>query len=110
VGSLLSDFNMPAVPIPQIVYAFGSVTSSYTAIATRLGYAYAQMILVSTFDQPVQFSFDGINDWMPILAGVPIYMDMKSDKLVIPAEYGAYVKTLGTGPASGNLYICGFTA
>lgn len=99
------------VPATQLVVAFGSVTSSYTRVGTsNFNAGITNILITSTFDHPVQISFDGVNDHLPILSATngtltPINLDGSQ----LPGYLGVWIKTLGTGPTSGNLYVSYFT-
>jgi hypothetical protein len=105
----LTHANLKAVPFPQVSIAEASLTSSYQAIG---GKAFATpmiiVIIVSTLNDTVQWSWDGINPAFPVIAGATIIVDLKSDNIVLPASYGPYVKTLGS-PSAGSLYVGGFS-
>lgn len=100
-----------AIPLTQIAYAAASITSSYT-IAGTFSSGVEVMYIISTLDQPVQISFDGVNDHIAVPAGntVPVYMPLnfKDNKMVLPNPIIA-VKEIGD-PMTGSLYVCAFTA
>jgi hypothetical protein len=53
----------------------------------------------------VQIRLDGVNDFIPVLAGASIILDGRSDGGAFPGSFSVDVKEIGTAPASGNLYI-----
>jgi hypothetical protein len=99
-----------AIPLTQIAYAAASVTASYT-VAGTFSSPVVNMYVVSTLDEPVQISFDGVNDHLVVPAGdtVPVYMqlDFKSNLICLPNPIIA-VKEIGN-PTTGSLYVCAFS-
>lgn len=100
----LTPYANKAIPLPQGSLAAASITSSYTLIGTIFSNPVVLLIIVSTLDQPVQASFDGINDFVPVVAGSTIVLDFRSDQVCIPGQFGIYVKEIGD-PTSGNIYV-----
>jgi len=108
MGSL---FVSNAIPMTQLSVAAASITPSYTVVGTfsaPLVYGF----IVSTLDQPVQLSFDGVNDHIAVPAGntVPVCIPLNfKDNLTILPKPSVSVKEIGN-PTTGNLYICGFSS
>lgn len=100
-----------AIPVAQVAYAASSITSTYTVAGTFTKPLVWAMIM-STLDQPVQISFDGVADHIAVPAGstVPVFIpiDFKAFLTVLPNPIIA-VKEIGN-PTTGSLYICGFSA
>jgi hypothetical protein len=100
-----------AIPLTQIAYAAASITATYS-VAGTLSTGVEILLVISTLDQPVQISFDGVNDHLAVPAGstVPVYMqiDFKNNLMVLPKPIIA-VKEIGN-PTVGSLYVCAFTA
>jgi hypothetical protein len=100
-----------AVPLPQVAYAAASITASYTN-AGHFTSPLIEMAIISTLDQPVQVSFDGVNDHIAIPAGssTPVYFPLhfKANRAVLPKPT-IFVKRIGT-PTTGSLYVTGFSA
>jgi hypothetical protein len=87
---------------------YSSLTSSYQLVGAVFPAPLVQLIIVSTLNDSVQFSWDGIIDAFPIVAGANIILDIKANGIIESANQGCYVKTLGS-PSSGSLYFGGFT-
>lgn len=104
----LSTWNFPAVTIAQKSIAAASIGATYSIVGSSFSSPPVLIIIVSTLDEPVQFSWDGITDAFPIAARSNIIIDFKSDGLVLPAGAAPFVKEIGN-PTSGSLYIGGFT-
>jgi hypothetical protein len=105
----LSQLNFNAIPIEQKTLAAASITTSYALVGSVFSSPPVMVIIVSTLDTAVQFSWDGVKDAFPILANSAIILDLKSDGAPLPAvAYGPYVKEIGN-PTTGTLYIGGFT-
>lgn len=100
-----------AIPLTQIAYAAASITSSYTVAGTFTS-PVVMMMVMSTLDQPVQISFDGVHDHLAVPAGstVPVFirLDFKDNRTVLPNPIIA-VKEIGN-PTTGSLYVCAFSA
>lgn len=103
----LSQYTYAAAPLAQRSAAAAAITSSYTEVGTNFGRGVAFLILVSTLDQAVQLSFDGITDHIALNPAQTIYIDFKSAQIVLPGHFGIYVKEIGN-PTTGNLYINAF--
>lgn len=100
-----------AVPLTQIAYPAASITATYT-IAGTFSSGVVSMMIISTLDQPVQVSFDGVHDHVAVPAGstVPVFMpfNFKDNDTVLPNPIIA-VKEIGN-PTTGSLYVCAFSA
>jgi len=96
------------IVLAQRSILYSAITSSYQLIGAVFAAPLVQLIIVSTLNDVVQFSWDGITPAFPITAGATIILDVKSDGIIVNANDGCYVKTLGT-PSSGSLYFGGFT-
>ena len=105
----LTHTHLKAIPFTQRSLAFGSFTASYQALgAALIGVPLVMGIIVSTLDATIQWSWDGVNAAFPVIAGATIIIDFKSDKIILPANFGAYVKNIGT-PGDGSIYFGGFS-
>lgn len=100
----LSLIPQKAVPQAQRSIAAASIGGSYTLVGTIFTTNVVLLIIVSTLDQHVQISLDGVNDFMPVLSGSAIVLDFKSDGAPLSGNYGVYVKEIGN-PTTGNLYV-----
>lgn len=100
-----------AIPMTQLSVAAAAITSSYTLVGTFSSWMNFGFI-VSTLDQPVQISFDGINDHVAVPAGstvpVCIPLNFKDNLMSLPTP-SISVKEIGN-PTTGSLYIGGFTS
>ena len=100
------------VPVKQLTIGNASVGATYAAIGTFAA-PLIVMHIISTFNQPVQISFDGTTDHYvaPIGNTTPavIPIDLKDNYAVFRAPT-VWVKEIGSPPNSGNLYICGLSA
>lgn len=108
MGSLNASNSLPQ---PQVTIAAASIAAGYT-VAGRFTAPIVQMYIISTLDQAVQISFDGVNDHIPVPAGstVPVFLeiDFKGNLTVFPNPVVS-VKRIGT-PTVGSLYVSGFSA
>lgn len=107
-NSTLTPFAQRAIPLAQRSIAAASIGASYTLVGTIFSTGVVQLFIISTLDQNVQVSLDGVADFIPIKANSQVVFDLRSDEISIPGSYGVYVKQIGV-PTTGNLYVCGFT-
>lgn len=105
----LTLLNKNALPIAQKVIAAASVGATYTIVGSGFTSPMLAVLIVSTLDEDVQFSWDGVVDAFPIVSGATIVLDFKSDNIPLPAQYAPYVKQIGV-PTTGSLYVGGFTS
>ena len=90
--------------------AFGSIVAGYTGVGTYLAYPARMIIIQNLTDTPVQFSFDGITDHLPLPANGQVVLDLASNKtqeqgLYLDAGSRLYVKRLVGVPSSGSVYF-----
>lgn len=104
----LSPFTQKAIPIAQRAVAAAGIGASYSLVGSLYQQGVVTLIFISTLDQAVQVSFDGVTDHLAIPStGIPIQINLKDNGLVLPGNFGIYVKEIGN-PASGSLYVCAF--
>lgn len=100
-----------AVPLTQVSVAAASISGTYS-IAGTFTAPVIMMMIVSTLDQPVQVSFDGVHDHVAVPAGstVPVFMpfNFKDNCSVLPTP-SISVKEIGN-PTTGSLYVSAFSA
>lgn len=93
-------------PQPTTVLAAASVTATTagTAIAliATLNRAKKFFFLQNTLNQDVMITYDGA-DWFPLLAGLPVALDLGSDSFWLEGGKAIGVYHLGVAPASGKL-------
>jgi len=104
----LSPFNVNAVPLVQRSIAAAGISTSYAIVGSQFAAPVVWLGIVSTLDQTVQISFNGVDDWLPIVAGGLLVIDLKSDNIVLSGIKAVYVKEIGN-PTSGSLYVGGFS-
>ncbi len=102
-GGLSPQFR-EAHPLAQRSVAAASITASYTLVGTVFGEAVISLIIVSTLDQAVQISLDGTTDFIPVVVGATIVLDIKANVAAFGGWRGVYVKEIGN-PTTGSLYI-----
>lgn len=101
-------FAQKAVPIAQKSIVAASILSTYTLVGSVFSSPPVMVIIVSTLNETVQFSWDGVTDAFPIPPASTVIIDLKSDGIVLPEHSGPYVKDIGD-PNSGSLYVGGFS-
>ena len=106
-----SLLTSPAIPETQLSVAAASITASYTVVGSFTAPIVMGWI-ISTLDQAVQLSLDGVHDHIAVPIGnttpAVIPLDLKTNRLVL-GNPSFSVKRIGT-PTTGSLYICGFSA
>lgn len=107
MGYALKNIRQKLVPQAQRSLAFGSITGSYALVGSVFTEPVLLLYIMSTLDQPVQLSFDGTNDHMPIFANGFIIFDEAMNGLILDGAKGVYVKEIGN-PTTGNLYVSCF--
>lgn len=94
---------------PMRVYAFGSITGSYTPVGAATSPSVAQYELINTTDQGLRFSWNGTTDHFFIPASSHKVIDICTNKsnnhLFMGAGEILYVKHEGVAPTSGNVYF-----
>jgi hypothetical protein len=104
-----------AIPLPQITIGFAAIGATLTFVGS-FTQAIELMTIVSTLNQPVALSFDGVNIHATIPPGSTstsiTQYNFKGNLIVLPV-YNCSVyaeQTGGTAPTAGNLYINAFSA
>ena len=95
---------------PQRTLAFGSISGAYMGVGTAVDHPVRQFIVQNFTDQPLQFSFDGINDHFPVAAFTSMINDVSSNNslsqtFLMGKGERLYVKTLGGAPTVGSVYF-----
>ncbi len=108
MSDALSTLIYPGIPITQKTIAAAAISTTYAIVGSAFSSPPVLIVIISTLDQAVQLSWDGVNDHLAIVAGSTIVLDLKSDGICLAAGYAPFVKEIGN-PTTGNLYICGFT-
>lgn len=104
----LTPYAQRAVPIAQKSIAAASISGTYAITGSIFSDPVVMLVIVSTLDQAVQVSWDGVSDHIPIVAGGTVVLDFRSDFICFPGIYGVYVKEIGN-PTTGSLYVSAFT-
>jgi len=90
--------------------AFGVIGGAYMGIGTTLVHP-ARMLSIQNFtDVPLMFSFDGINDHLPLPTNGYIVLDIQSNKglsqeYLLAAGSRIYVKTFAGAPTQNGVYV-----
>ncbi len=107
----MSSLSSVVLIEPQRTLAFGSITGSYLPIGTAYAHPVRMYMLQNFTDGALQFSWDGVVDHFPLPAGGALIFDIGSNKSTEGNTFEAfgnrftYVKTLGTAPTSGSVYL-----
>jgi hypothetical protein len=100
----LSPYFREAKPLAQRSIAAASIGASYSLVSSVFGEGVVTLIIVSTLDEDVQISLNGTTDFIPIVAGATLVLDIKANQIALGGWRGVYVKEIGN-PTSGSLYV-----
>lgn len=92
--------------------AFGSIGVSYMGIGTAFENPIRLLLIQNMTDESLMFSFDGINDHVPLPRDGYILLDVTANKSTEAGMYFAegtriYVKQIGA-PTTGSAYVTVF--
>lgn len=94
---------------PMRVYAYSSITSSYTAVGSATTPSVAVYEVVNSTDKLLRFSWNGTTDHFCVPAYSQKIIDICSNKsnnhLFMGAGEILYVKNEGSAPTTGNVYF-----
>lgn len=105
----LTLLNKNALPIAQKTVAAAGIGATYAIVGSGFSSPMLMVIIISTLDGDVQFSWDGVVDAFVVRAGASIILDFKSDNIPLPAQYAPYVKDI-SATTTGSIYVGGFTS
>lgn len=93
--------------------AFGSIGAAYIGVGTSMTNPIRILILQNMTDVDLMFSFDGINDHLPIPTTGQLVLDITANKTITQGFFLAegqriYVKQISGAPASGSVYVSAF--
>lgn len=99
-------------PEPARSLAFGSIGATYAGVGTALTRPVRIILIQNLTDESLWFSFDGIDDHLPLPADGYFLLDITANKTIPQGFFMAegdrlYVKELGN-PASGAVYFTTF--
>ena len=99
-------------PEPIRSLGFASIVAGYTAIGTAIANPIRIFYLQNLTDEPLMFSFDGVDDHIVLETAGYLLIDVTANKSLSDGFYIAqgdrlYVKRLGT-PTTGSVYLSVF--
>lgn len=101
--------------VPEAVRSLGfaSIGAAYMGVGTSLDYPARIIVIQNLTDKEVMFSFDGIDDHIPLPTRGHLVLDISANKTLSTGFFMAegqrlYVKHAGSAPASGNVYFSAF--
>lgn len=97
-----------AIPLTQLSIGFASIGATFTSAGSFTS-PVITMQFISTFNQPVQISFDGVNNHVVIPATSVVPWSFKNNRTAF-ANPNILVQQIGVAPTSGSLFICAFSA
>jgi len=100
------------VPETAKTLAFGSIGAAYMGVGTAFTKPIRILMIQNLTDESLMFSFDGINDHVPLPRDGYILLDITANKAIEHGYYIAegtriYVKEIGT-PTTGSVYVTAF--
>lgn len=94
---------------PMRVYAFSSITGSYTAVGASTSPSVNVYEVINSTDVMLRFSWNGSTDHFAIPAYTQKVIDINANKsqnhLFLGANEILYVKHEGAAPTLGNVYF-----
>jgi hypothetical protein len=98
---------------PVRLLGFAAITNVYAGIMTALARPARMIIIQNTTDVLMMFSFNGVDDHIPITANGYMVLDIASNKTIsqgffIPEGTRFYVKHNGIAPTVGSFYVSVF--
>ena len=95
---------------PAKSLAFGSIGAAYMGVGTAFNKPMRLLILQNLTDAIVWFSFDGIEDHIPLASISYIILDITANKATEEGWFvgegtRVYVKRLAGAPSSGSVYV-----
>jgi len=108
----MSSNTLSVRALPDVVrtLAFGSISGTYAAVGSAFTHPARILIFTNLTAGNVMFSFDGVNDHVPVAAGAQLKIDFGSNRSEIGGVWNIgqnttiYVKDI-TAPTSGAVYV-----
>lgn len=106
----MSNLSIHARCEPQRVIAFSGISSSYAGVGSGYANPPRVYLLQNLTDATMQFSFDGVNDHLPLGPGGTFCFDITANKSENGGVFNfaqgdrTYVKTIDT-PTLGAVYV-----
>ena len=93
--------------------AFGAIGAAYIGVGTSLSNPARIFILQNYTDVTLWFSFDGINDHLPLLSNTQLVLDIASNKTNPQGFFASqgqriYVKQYDAAASSGAVHLSTF--
>lgn len=100
------------VPETARSLAAGSIGAAYMGVGTSFTKPIRMLLIQNLTDESLMFSFDGVNDHLPLPTDGYILLDVTSNKAREDGLYFAegtriYVKEIST-PTTGSVYVTTF--
>jgi len=98
-------------PVREVL--FSNITGAYSALGTPVKHQIRMIVFQNFMDQPVMFSFNGIDDHIPMVANGYMILDITSNKTIqqgffLAERQQVYVKQLSAPPTLGSVYVSVF--
>ena len=101
--------------VPEAVRSLGfaSIGIAYMGVGTSLDYPARMIVIQNLTDEEVMFSFDGIDDHIPLPTRGHLVLDISANKTLSTGFFMAegqrlYVKHTGSAPTLGSVYFSAF--
>jgi hypothetical protein len=111
----MAGYNLSVRLLPDTVktLGFAAIGVPYMGVGTAFAEPIRIIDIQNLTNQSVMFSFDGINDHLPLPINGYLILDVTSNKSDKGSFYIAegtriYVRQLSGAPTSGSVYVTGF--
>jgi len=110
----MSSSAVKVLAEPVRTLGFAAIGVSHAAIGTGFNSPIRMLILQNFTDQTLMFSFDGVNDHLPLLSNGYIVLDITGNKTNQAGEFSfavgthVYVRLTGGAATLGDVYVSSF--
>lgn len=107
------SLSIKLLPEPVRSLGFAAIGAGYMGIGTAFDNPIRIIMIQNLTDAILMFSFNGIDDTVPLPATGFLLLDVTTNSAVVNAFYIAqgtriYVRNLGMAPTSGDVYVTTF--
>ena len=101
------------MPEPVRTLGFAAIGAAYMGVGTAMTRPIRMLLIQNLTDELVMFSFDGIDDHLPMPANGYLILDISANKTSSTGFFLAegqrlYVKHEGAAPTTGSVYFTTF--
>ena len=101
------------MPEPVRTLGFAAIGAAYMGVGTAMTRPIRMLLIQNLTDELVMFSFDGVDDHLPMPANGYLILDISANKTSSTGFFLAegqrlYVKHEGAAPTTGSVYFTTF--